>query len=104
MLTLCLVSSMLGLNVMAANNESCDEYECSGPIKSNMYLFYCSEQDAKQPHLLVNKEEWKKRTLGTLYQKPVLGNHNTLFERPYSDILGNEICQILRGDFFEDPP
>lgn len=90
------------LNIMGANNEACDQYECTGPIKSDMHLFYCSEQDFQQPHLLVNKEEWKKRTTGFLHEIPILGNHNTLIEKRYSDTLGKQISQILRGDYYEN--
>jgi|GEM_PF-520801 len=83
--------------VMGANNLACNQYRFEGPIKSDLYLFRCVELDSVHPHLLINEEDWKIRTKGSVYSIEIKGHHNNIMESSQVESLGSKISRIITG-------
>lgn len=83
------------ISVMGANNHACSRYTFKSLIKSDLFLFKCFNQDALQPHPLINVEEWGIRTTGNVTLIKLAGNHNNIMTSPQVEILANEMNKIL---------
>ncbi|TCS92395.1 non-ribosomal peptide synthetase [Hazenella coriacea] len=83
------------LAVMESNRVAADQYHCSSPIRSDLYLFRVDEIAEKNPVDLVDRGVWQQRTQGELHVYEITGNHHNLVDPPHVEVLAQQLKKIL---------
>jgi amino acid adenylation domain-containing protein len=81
------------LNTMAAHGTAAAFYRYEGPVQADLHLYRVSEVSA-QGHSLVDAEEWRPRTAGSLLVHPVSGNHNTMLDQAHARTLADKMKEL----------
>lgn len=81
------------VNTMAAHGTAMAFYRYEGSIRADLHLF-CVSQTSSHGHSLVEPEEWRLRTAGTLWVHSVLGDHNSMLESNHVQSLANKLQEL----------
>ncbi|PWK11296.1 amino acid adenylation domain-containing protein [Tumebacillus permanentifrigoris] len=87
------------LNTMAAHGTAAAFYRYEGPVQADLHLYRVTEVSA-QGHSLVEVEEWRPRTTGSLWVHPVQGDHNSMLDVAHVTALADkmkELATMRRG-------
>ncbi|MEE6208545.1 thioesterase domain-containing protein, partial [Salarchaeum sp. III] len=84
------------ISVLISHSKALMNYQYEGPIASDLKLF-CVNNVSKHLHSLVDPKEWLIRTTGEVDVVEVQGDHHTMVEPPYVNVLATQIQKYLSG-------